>query len=112
MLQQSDRRRTRIGQIRDEMLGLIQGQRLTKAVAAAKEMIDLVLEEELVAHLAEHYEVLARLHQALGDRTAAVGYAKLTIADLERYGGNDDTEEIIRDMKEIVKRNSAGASGR
>lgn len=87
------------------MLGLIQAKKLTTAVAAAKEMIDLVLEEELVAHLAEHYEVLARLHQALGDRKAAVGYAKSAIADLEKYGGSDNEEEIIRDMKEIVQRN-------
>jgi hypothetical protein len=87
------------------MLGLIQTKRLTTAVAMAKEMIDLVVEEELVAHLAEHYEVLARLHQALGERKAAAGYAGLAIADLEKYGGDDDAKETIRDMREIVRRN-------
>ena len=99
----SDRRRRRMGQIRDGMLGLIEARRFAEAVEAAEEMVRLVVAEGLASHLAEHYEVLARLHLALGDGAQAVRYARLAVADLERFGGPDDEGTLV-DMRAIAGR--------
>ncbi|KAJ9165299.1 SET domain-containing protein [Coniochaeta hoffmannii] len=98
----SDRRRGRIGDIRQQIVELVQSKQFDRAVAMSKEMIDLVLKEELVAHLGEHYEVLTRLYYALRDATNTKKYARLAIAELERYGGEEVYGTTIGELSEIL----------
>lgn len=98
----SDRRRERIGYIRQEIVELVHDRQFEKAISLSKEMIDLVLKEELVAHLAEHYEVLARLYYAARDRANTEKYARLAIADLQRYGGEELYGNTIEELKDML----------
>ncbi|OIW27617.1 SET domain-containing protein [Coniochaeta ligniaria NRRL 30616] len=98
----SDRRRGRIGEIRQEVVELVQAKKFERAISMSKEMIDLVLEEELVAHLGEHYEVLARLYYAVRDKANTDKYARLAVADLERYGGEEVYGATIGELKGIL----------
>lgn len=98
----SDRRRGRIGDIRQEVVELVQEKQFDRAISMSKEMIDLVLKEELVAHLGEHYEVLARMYYAVWDRDNTAKYARLAIADLEQYGGEEVYGATIGELKKIL----------
>ncbi|KAH8906915.1 SET domain-containing protein [Coniochaeta sp. PMI_546] len=98
----SDRRRGRIGEIRQEIVELVQAKQFERAISMSKEMIDLVLKEELVAHLGEHYEVLARLYYAVRDAANTEKYARLAIIDLEKYGGEDVYGATIAELKDIL----------
>ena len=83
-------------------MGVINRHQFKKAISMAKEMIKLVQKEELAAHLADHYEVLARLYYALRDSKNAKMYARMAIDDLEKYGGANELDESIQEMREIA----------
>jgi hypothetical protein len=91
-----------MGEIREEIVQLVQTKEFDRAVALSKEMIGLVLKEELVAHLGEHYEVLTRLYYALRDRENTEKYARLAIADLEKYGGGE-VYDAVKELKDILR---------
>ncbi|KAB5583569.1 hypothetical protein GE09DRAFT_1212148 [Coniochaeta sp. 2T2.1] len=98
----SDKRRGRIGEIREEIVGLVREARFGRAIEMSQEMIELVLREELVAHLGEHYEVLTRLYYAVRDREGTERYARLTIGELERYGGEEVYGATLAEMRKIL----------
>jgi hypothetical protein len=99
-IEESDRRRVRIKAIRDEILGHVSHRRYNSAVNVNRELLRLVVEEGLVAHLGEHYEIHARLYYNMGDMENARRYGELALADLRRFGGPDvyDTVNGLEDL--------------
>ncbi|KAB5585560.1 hypothetical protein GE09DRAFT_1071108 [Coniochaeta sp. 2T2.1] len=98
----SDKRRGRIGEIREEIVELVRERRFGRAIEMSEEMIELVLREELVAHLGEHYEVLTRLYYAVRDREGTERYARLAIGELEKYGGEEVYGATLAELREIL----------
>jgi hypothetical protein len=100
---ESDNRRKRVREIREEIIQQVHKSKFWAAIKLNEELMDILVEEELVAHLGEHYEILARLYFAAGDRKNAEKYGRLALADLQQYGG-PDVYDSIEDLNDLLTR--------
>jgi len=60
-------------------------------------MYALIRHEGMVPHLGEHYEVMAKLHLAVGDRRGAKKYADMAREEVKVFGpswGDDGLEDL------------------
>ncbi|KJR85324.1 uncharacterized protein SPSK_08987 [Sporothrix schenckii 1099-18] len=93
----SDVRRRRVTALRAEVVAHLQQGAFDTAIAAYEgELLSLVRTEQLAEHMGEHYEVLARLHLAAGNRTAAATYAQRALDELETLQGAIDPGSVAR----------------
>ncbi|ERT00220.1 hypothetical protein HMPREF1624_03591 [Sporothrix schenckii ATCC 58251] len=93
----SDVRRRRVTALRAEVVAHLQQGAFDTAIAAYEgELLSLVRTEQLAEHMGEHYEVLARLHLAAGNRTAAATYAQRALDELETFQGAIDPGSVAR----------------
>ncbi|KAL1888631.1 hypothetical protein Sste5346_009423 [Sporothrix stenoceras] len=109
----SDARRQRVTALRAEVVAHLQKGAFDTAIAAYEgELLRLVRTEHLAEHMGEHFEVLARLHLAAGNRTAAVSYAQQALAELETFEGvsgvragavSESSSGSIQELREFVK---------
>ncbi|OAA59883.1 SET domain protein [Niveomyces insectorum RCEF 264] len=88
----SDTRRRRVAALRDELVQTLRKGEFETAIRMYEnELLALVRVEQLAEHLGDHYAVLARLHLAAGNRTAAGAYAVQALDELTAFGsGNND----------------------
>ncbi|KAK3315520.1 hypothetical protein B0H66DRAFT_628669 [Apodospora peruviana] len=102
----SDARRLKIKALGPQVVQQVQSAQFRLAIELNREMVDLIAAEKLIPHMGEHYEVMARLHMGAGNKKEAKKYAKLAIADLEKFasGWGKETEETLAELKELVKR--------
>ncbi len=107
----SDARRRRVVSLRGELVAHLEKGAFAAAIFAYEhELLDLVRAEHLAEHLGEHFEVLARLHLATGNRTAAGTYAQQALDEMAAFGraAIDDDEDSeaatsVRELRAIVK---------
>jgi len=106
----SDGRRLRLKTIRDEVMTLVGQADYQSAIKLYKENMEMGMQEQLIPHFGEHYEVLARLYGALPNRYEAIKYTRLAIREMEKYGGTEvyqsitELKEMLQKMEEIAWR--------
>ncbi|CAK7209790.1 hypothetical protein SCUCBS95973_000560 [Sporothrix curviconia] len=102
----SDARRRRVTDLRNEVVAHLQKGAFILAISAYEdELLDLVRIEHLAEHMGEHYEVLARLHLAAGNHTAAGAYAQRALDELETFGlaGTQSSAGSVHELRAFVK---------
>lgn len=103
----SDARREGMRDLREKVLGHVNRSEYSQAVSHHIRMIEMIKEEGMMAPLGEHYEIVARLYMAVGDRERTVEWAKKAVDDLEIYGGREVYEQIW-EMEEYIRRMGGG----
>ena len=105
-IQQSDRRRDRIREIRRafETQDDLTGDLIDKLAA---EMLRLISEEQLEVQLVLYYEIIARAYMTVFDLARARAYAKMAEDAWIRYGGlyHDNVEgikQLWRDLDDML----------
>jgi len=91
---ESDRRRARIQTIRSDVIGIVRKGQFQRAIDLNKELLELVEQEQLVDHVSDTYEILAKLYNAVRDSRSAERYARLALADLKVFGGPDRYDSV------------------
>lgn len=99
----SDARREAMSVIREKVLAHVGKNEYAQAVSQHLKMIEMIKEEGMMAPLGEHYEIVARLYMAVGDRERTAEWARLAVEDLEVYGGREVYEQIW-EMEEFIRR--------
>ncbi|SPO04010.1 uncharacterized protein DNG_06693 [Cephalotrichum gorgonifer] len=90
----SDARRERMRELRDKVVVHVRSGETREAIKWHMKILDLIAEEEMLGPLGEHYEILARLFGAVGDKENAVKWVEMAIEDLELYGGVEEYDQI------------------
>ncbi|KAK0634406.1 hypothetical protein B0T17DRAFT_513273 [Bombardia bombarda] len=100
----SDARRGEIKILREKVLREVEGMDFKEAITLNRELYELIAKEELVSHMGDHYEVMARLHMGARDRAGAKKYAKMALVELKKYSGEGkEGKETIRELEELVE---------
>lgn len=99
----SDARREGMRELREKVVAHVNRQEFSQAAGWHTEMLGLIQQEGMMAPLGEHYEIIARLHMAMGDWRETVRWARLAIEDLEVYGGREVYGQI-GELEEFVRR--------
>lgn len=99
----SDARREAMRELRENVLAHVRKREWSQAVSHHLKMLEMIKEEGMLAPLGEHYEIVARLYKAAGDRERTAYWARMAIEDLEVYGGKEVYEQVW-EMEEYVRR--------
>ena len=95
--------------MREKVLAHVNNQDFSQAINLHIKMLDTIKEEQMMAPLGEHYEIIARLYKAVGDWQNTLKWAELAVEDLEIYGGKEVYEQIyelenfIQKMRRLKK---------
>ncbi|KAI6265712.1 hypothetical protein MCOR27_011296 [Pyricularia oryzae] len=106
----SDARRTRAMSVRDGILAAVEAGELREAIELGKQLVDISAREGLASGLGDHYEVLARLHAAVGDLQGAGAYARRALEEMsvfggsEAYGSFDELDLFVRNLEGRARR--------
>lgn len=82
----SDRRRIRIGRLREAVLKAYKDGDARKAIADTHEILGLLQAEELLPLYSEQYDNLARIHWVIKERDTAIKYAQKSLDLLAQQG--------------------------
>ena len=103
-IEESDLRRERIKELRDNVLVHINKRQFRHAIKGHKEMTKLVQKERLVSQTGEHHWVLTKLYAAAGDRENTIKYAKMAYAELKRnQQGGTEMEDTMKELKQFLR---------
>ncbi len=80
----------------------MQEKQFHSAIELNHELLALLMDEQLVPHLGEHYHIMARLYIAAQDRKNARKYGRLALTDLEAYG-DPSTAATVEELKEMLR---------
>jgi hypothetical protein len=98
--------------LREEALNRAMEKDWSAAITAAETLLKHAEEEGITAHMADFYEVPAKLYFNVGDLGEAERYIRLALEDTERYGVHGDAgQEKVNSYRgllaEILRRRKA-----
>ncbi|KAK3386655.1 hypothetical protein B0H63DRAFT_540625 [Podospora didyma] len=99
----SDARRLEIKELGEQVLQHVEKSDFSKAVEVNEKLWNAVSAEKLVSHMGDHFEVMARLCLAAGDRKGAKEYARRALAELNGfYHGAEAEWASVGELEELV----------
>ena len=95
-LEASDRRRSEIADLKEEVVSVLQKGRFYRAIKITKDIIRLMETEGLTPLLSTQYDTIGRIYWAINDKVNAEVYARKRVDMLVKFGfaeaGREDAE--------------------
>jgi hypothetical protein len=97
----SDRRRETIKALGRDVIREVQNGHFHAATKVNHKLLSVIEEEQLVPHLADHYEIMARVYLAAKDRGSAKKFARMALGELKSFGGAD-MEDKVKEVESLM----------